>query len=249
MTTAADLTRALATAGLEAPVRWDEVTGSTNATAWELAAGGSPEWTLVAAGHQTDGRGRLGRSWSDEAGRALMFSVVLRPELPPERVGLLPLLAGAALAEAASTLTGRPIRCKWPNDVLAPEGKVAGILMEASQEEGVLRHVVMGVGVNLDAPDVERAAGLGDVDPVGLLGAFLRGFHEGYPPRDAAEEQRIVRRWSAVSDTIGRDVEVTRADGSVERGRATGVDDLGGLIVDTSGGPTTVRSGEVAHLR
>jgi BirA family transcriptional regulator, biotin operon repressor / biotin---[acetyl-CoA-carboxylase] ligase len=249
MTTAADLMRALATAGLEAPVRWDEVTGSTNAMAWELAAEGSPEWTLVAAAHQTEGRGRLGRTWSDEPGRALMFSVVLRPELPPERAGLLPLLAGASMAEAASALTDRPVRCKWPNDVLSDEGKVAGILMEASQDEGVLRHVVMGVGVNLDAPDIEGAAGLGDVDPIELLGAYLRRFRDGYPPREAAEEHRIVRRWCAVSDTIGRDVEITRADGSVERGRAAGIDDLGGLILDTNGGPTTVRSGEVAHLR
>jgi BirA family biotin operon repressor/biotin-[acetyl-CoA-carboxylase] ligase len=249
MTTAADLARALATAGLEAPVRWDEVTGSTNATAWELAATGNPEWTLVAAAHQTEGRGRLGRTWSDEPGRALMFSVVLRPALSPERVGLVPLLAGAAMAEAAAALTDRPIRCKWPNDVLSGGGKVAGILMEASQEEGVLRHVVMGVGVNLDAPDIEGAAGLGDVDPIVLLGEFLRRFHDGYPPRDAAGEHRIVQRWCAVSDTIGRDVEVMRADGSVERGRAAGIDDLGGLILDTSGGPTTVRSGEVAHLR
>jgi BirA family biotin operon repressor/biotin-[acetyl-CoA-carboxylase] ligase len=249
MTTADDLTRALAAAGLEAPVRWDEVTGSTNATAWELAAEGTPEWTLVAAGHQTDGRGRQGRTWSDRPGRALMFSVVLRPDLPPERAGLLPLLAGAALAEAASSLTGGEVRCKWPNDVLTAGGKVAGILLEASEEEGVLRHVIMGVGVNLDAPDVAGAAGLGDLEPTTLLGDFLRRFREGYPVSDAKAEAAIIVRWSRISATLGHDVEVTRADGSIERGRAAAVDARGGLILDTPGGPTTVRSGEVAHLR
>ena len=77
------LVRALERVGLRAPVRFDEVTASTQATALELAAAGTPEWTLVAAGHQTEGRGRLGRTWLDRPGRALMFSFVLRPALEP----------------------------------------------------------------------------------------------------------------------------------------------------------------------
>src|SRR4029450_1199953 len=78
------LVRALERVGLRAPVRFDEVTASTQATALELAGTGTPEWTLVATGHQTQGRGRLGRTWLDRPGRALMFSLVLRPELDPE---------------------------------------------------------------------------------------------------------------------------------------------------------------------
>ena len=79
MLTAGDLERALAGAGLAAPVRADEVTGSTNATALAMAGEGAPEWTLVAAGHQTDGRGRRGRSWTDREGSSLICSFVLRP--------------------------------------------------------------------------------------------------------------------------------------------------------------------------
>ena len=62
------LVRTLERAGLNAPVRFEEVTASTQATALEMAAAGTPEWTLVAAGHQTRGRGRLGRTWLDEPG-------------------------------------------------------------------------------------------------------------------------------------------------------------------------------------
>jgi len=80
------LTRALERVGLQAPVRFDEVTRSTQETALQMAADGAPEWTLVAAGHQIEGRGRLGRSWEDEPDRALMFSVVLRPDLRLEPI-------------------------------------------------------------------------------------------------------------------------------------------------------------------
>ena len=73
MLSVVDLERAFADLGLDAPVRFDEVTGSTNATALEMAEAGAPEWTLVAAAHQTAGGGPLGRWWTDRAGAALMF--------------------------------------------------------------------------------------------------------------------------------------------------------------------------------
>ena len=102
-----DLLAALAAIPVDAPVRAEEVTGSTNATAIELAEAGSPEWTLVSAAHQTDGRGRLGRTWTDVADGALLCSIVLRPALPPSRAGLLSLLAGACMAEAIRDIAGR----------------------------------------------------------------------------------------------------------------------------------------------
>ena len=106
MTTTADLERVLVAAGCAAPAQWDETTGSTNATARARAEAGDPEWTLVAAGHQSEGQGRLGRSWEDRPGAALLFSVVLRPTIDPPDAGLLPVLAGAAMAEAAKASTG-----------------------------------------------------------------------------------------------------------------------------------------------
>ncbi len=110
-------------------MRWDEVTGSTNVTARELAEAGTPEWTLVGASHQTEGRGRLGRAWVDEPSGALMVSMVLRPALPASDAAVLTLLAGAAWAEAATaTRAGADVRCKWPNDLLIGDRKAGGIL-------------------------------------------------------------------------------------------------------------------------
>ena len=245
MLSVVDLERAFADLGLDAPVRFDEVTGSTNASALEMAEAGAPEWTLVAAGHQTAGRGRLGRTWIDRAGAALMFSFVVRPSLEPERAGLIPLLAGATMAVAIRDVAGVDVRCKWPNDLLVGDAKVGGILVESSVVDGRLAHVVVGIGVNLEVPgDVRAAAGIGNVDPAALLTSFLRTFHEGYVhlPEGAAEA------WTELSATIGRSVDVTRRDGPSIRGRAITVDERGALILETGNGMVIVSSGEVEHL-
>ena len=250
MLTADDLQRALAGAGLDAPVRADEVTGSTNATASAMAQAGAPEWTLVAAAHQTHGRGRSGRSWVDRRGQALMCSFVLRPALPAARAGLLTLLAGASLAEAARSL-GADAGCKWPNDLMTAEGKAGGILAESVVVDGVLRHVVIGTGVNLGEapPDVAGAAALPQVEAAPLLERYLRRMAERYAPADEGFAARVVAAATATSVTLGTEVEVARGDGPPVTGRATDLDLDGGLVVDTGTGPVTVAFGEVVRVR
>jgi BirA family biotin operon repressor/biotin-[acetyl-CoA-carboxylase] ligase len=239
------LERALASAGLSAPVRWDDVTGSTNATALAMAAEGTPAWTLVAAGHQTAGRGRQGRVWVDRPGSALMCSIVLRPGWEPGRIGLVSLAAGAAMAEAASWMSGSQIRCRWPNDLMSDDSKVGGILGESEIAEGRVRHVVVGIGVNLDAPeDVAGAAGIGRVDEESLLSMFLRRLRLLLEEPSAA----IVARWRAVSATLGRRVEAATTGGETVVGTAVDVDDVGALVVETASGLVLVAFGEVAHL-
>jgi BirA family biotin operon repressor/biotin-[acetyl-CoA-carboxylase] ligase len=239
------LARALAAAGLSAPVRWDDVTGSTNANALALAAEGAPAWTLVGAGHQTAGRGRLGRNWVDRPGAALLCSVVLRPSWEIGRIGLAALAAGAAMAEAASEMSGVEVRCKWPNDLLAGGLKVGGILSEVQASIEGIAHVVVGVGVNLEMPDgVDGAGAIGTVETEDLLTDFLRRLRallEGRAPE-------VVARWRAVSDTLGRDVEATTVSGDTTRGVAVDVDETGALLVDSDTGRVRVTSGEIHHL-
>jgi BirA family biotin operon repressor/biotin-[acetyl-CoA-carboxylase] ligase len=239
------LRRALGTAGLTTPVRWDDVTGSTNATAVAMARKGAPAWTLVAAGHQTAGRGRRGRTWLDEPGSALMLSLVLRPPIEPDRLGLVSLGAGAAMAEAASELSARKVRCKWPNDLMIEGSKVGGILGETEIRQGRLRHVVVGIGVNLDAPhEVPGARGIGRVDEEALLSAFLQRFRSVIE----SPSEEIVNRWRAASDTLGRRVEATTVGGDAARGVAADVDETGALLIDTDAGRVTVAFGEIQHL-
>jgi BirA family transcriptional regulator, biotin operon repressor / biotin---[acetyl-CoA-carboxylase] ligase len=250
--TASDLEQALSAAGLAAPVRFDEVTGSTNVTAAELAREGAPEWTLVGAGHQTAGKGRLGRTWEDVPGHSLIVSVILRPTLDPAQAGLLPLLGGAALALAAEEVAGLRARCKWPNDLLVGEDKAGGILVDSQVAGGRIEFAVLGLGVNLGRPPgVHGATGLGDaVDPARLLAAFLGGFREAYRPGGGeAFAAAVQRRWAAVSSTLGRPVRVTTLGGERVEGTATGIDPGGALLVRSPLGERAFVSGDVAHLR
>jgi BirA family biotin operon repressor/biotin-[acetyl-CoA-carboxylase] ligase len=128
-------------------------TTSTNDRARELAIAGAPHGTLVTAGEQTAGRGRMGRSWSAPPGSSLLMSLVLRPGPPaseppskPWPPPQLPLLAGVAVCDVA----GPQARVKWPNDVVVEDGlnlrKLAGILTEARPQAG---WAVLGIGVNV----------------------------------------------------------------------------------------------------
>ena len=239
------LQRALAAAGLSAPVRWDEVTESTNATALVLATSGAPSWTLVAASHQTAGRGRHGRRWRDRPGSALLCSLVLRPDWPPDRVGLVSLAAGAAMAEAISEIAGVEIRCKWPNDLMSGDTKIGGILSEAQVSTEAIAHVVVGVGVNLARPEgVPGAGAVGNVDEEALLASFLRRCSSML----GASADEVLPRWRAVSRTLGRRVEATTVDGEVARGVAVDIDVTGALLIDTDVGPARVAFGEIEHL-
>ena len=249
-----ELERALAAAGLDAPVRFDEVTGSTNATALELAEAGSPEWTLVATAHQTEGRGRMGRTWDDEPGSALLFSFVLRPSFDTDLTGVLPLWAGASMAHAIRSLEGPDVRCKWPNDLVVRDRKVGGVLCESTIQNERVRFVVVGIGVNLGAPppSVPLAEAI-DADAGELLGAFIQRAVKGYRRMSSGAEAALagaVADWGAISSTLGRTVRVVRPGAPPLEGHAEGVDRRGALVVLTSDGSrVTVTSGEVTHLR
>ena len=244
------LVRALERVGVRAPVRFEEVTASTQQTALELAAAGTPEWTLVAAGHQTRGRGRMGRTWVDEPGRALMVSFVLRPDLDPGSGGLLSLLAGTAMAQACFELADQRTACKWPNDILVAGRKAGGILAESRIEDGRFDHVVIGLGINLGVPPPEMPeAGAVDAEDDELLDAFLSAFVRGYEPAHPAFAGNVIAAYREVCVTLGTRVRATTVGGSVVEGEAVDLDERGGLVVRTPRGDEIVRFGQVEHLQ
>ena len=118
--------------GLWREVRVVEETGSTNADLLAEARSGTGEGLVLVAEAQTAGRGRMGRRWISPPRRALTFSVLLRPAVPAGLLGWLPLLAGVAVTSALEQTAGVDARLKWPNDVLADDAKIAGILAERS---------------------------------------------------------------------------------------------------------------------
>ena len=113
-----------------------ETLASTMDTAAQLARFGARDRTIVLSDNQTAGRGRAGRSWQSPAGTGIFCTAILRPDVPPQRLTTLPLLAGVAVAETIERLTNEQALLKWPNDVWIGANqkrpKVAGILTTSS---------------------------------------------------------------------------------------------------------------------
>lgn len=128
---------------------------STNDLLKAMAEAGAGEGTVLVAGEQTRGKGRLGRSFTSAAGKGVYLSALLRPQLPPER--LLPLMGftAEAMGRAVRRVAGAEAGIKWVNDLILNGKKICGILTEAGMdlESGQVSYVVVGIGINLRAPE------------------------------------------------------------------------------------------------
>jgi BirA family biotin operon repressor/biotin-[acetyl-CoA-carboxylase] ligase len=235
--------------------------GSTNAEligrAGDPDDGGAQEGTVLVAEHQVTGRGRLDRVWTSPPRAGLTVSFLLRPEVPAARKGWLSLLTGVALAESVAEVTGVLPSLKWPNDLLAADGrKLAGILAETRGTA-----VVVGTGLNVsttaeELPDtgtsLARVTG-GTVDRGTLLLAFLRAVERRYrrwvDVLGDPVSSGLAQDYLAWSSTIGAEVAVHLPDGSTLQGIAQAVDWDGRLVVSTADGTVELASGDVRHVR
>jgi len=241
---AAALARWSEVLGLPVPIRFVEVTGSTNADLKEWAKQGAPGGTALVAGAQRAGRGRMGRSWEMAPGAGLALSILLRPALALARAPLVGLAAAVAIAEAS----GPEYRIKWPNDVLGPDGaKVAGILAEVEADGPAVRWVIVGIGVNVsDAPaSIPQAGALERIDGrprdrARLAAEITAGVLETVD-RLTRVPGEVLMIWRARSATLGTRVQV----GDV-RGTAIGLDADGALRVrDDAGTEHRILSGDL----
>ncbi|NLV73196.1 MAG: biotin--[acetyl-CoA-carboxylase] ligase [Chloroflexi bacterium] len=248
------LSRALAGSLFGGAIEHHRLIDSTNWHAAELAAAGAPEGLVVLAEEQSAGRGRLGRRWLAPAGSALLCSLVLRPRLDPRSLHRLTMIATLSAAEAIGELHTLPVEIKWPNDLLLHGRKVGGMLCEAALQGHTLRHVVLGLGINVNlAPStlgevLIPAASLSDalghpVPRAALLVALLRRFEQYYVKINAG--WLPVDAWRARLATLGQNVEVGTPEGLVT-GVAEDVDGDGALLVRTpSGKLVTILAGDV----
>ena len=210
--------------------------GSTQDVLRDLVKAGAEEGSLVLAEVQEKGRGRRGRAWISEPGRSLTFSLLLRPSLPLSGLGLLPLLAGVALAEAVG-VGG----LKWPNDLLSPDGrKMAGVLLEAEVQGEEVAFALLGVGVNVLAapPGAAALSEWGLKSRREVLERFLERFFALYPL--LSDPEALLGRWRERNLTLGRRVRVETPKGPVE-GVAEDVLPDGSLLV----GGVRVGAGDV----
>jgi BirA family biotin operon repressor/biotin-[acetyl-CoA-carboxylase] ligase len=240
-------------------LHWYEEIGSTNDRARELAEEGAEHGEVVIAEAQTAGRGRRGRLWVSPARKNLYFSVILRPDLPPARAPELTLVASVALCDALRQ-AGVQAGIKWPNDLLASERKIAGVLTELAAEADRVHWVVIGAGVNVNAREEDFPEELrgeatsvllerGEPAPRALFAAACLTALEGWLDRHAEEGFAVVREaWRERSTTLGREVTV-RTDGREIVGTAEDIDDAGALLVRGPAGLERILAGDVTLLR
>jgi BirA family biotin operon repressor/biotin-[acetyl-CoA-carboxylase] ligase len=227
--------------------------GSTNDLAKELAGAGAPEGTVVVAGEQTAGRGRLGRRWLAPPGSALLCSILFRPTLPLRSAPQLTMIVSLAAADAAASVAGLDVALKWPNDLVvaweedgaSPEWrKLAGLLTETGVRGEQLDFVVVGLGLNVNLPveilpqiapgatSLQAETGR-RVDREALLAALLARVEGRYADLQAGGSPHA--EWAARLATLGRRVRATTAGGSVE-GVAEAVDADGALLLRATDG-------------
>jgi BirA family transcriptional regulator, biotin operon repressor / biotin---[acetyl-CoA-carboxylase] ligase len=245
---------------------WREIevvarTNSTNTDLLSRARSGDPEGTVLVAEAQSAGRGRMSREWISPPGVGLYFSVLLRPvAVSPSLLGWLPLLTGVAVVSALHGAGITHLRLKWPNDILAGHGKLAGILAESSGGA-----VVAGVGMNvtqrrdeLPSPAatslaLEAGPGAPGREPVLIavlteLARWYQAWRDQPRPGDA-DACGLREEYTRLCGTLGREVTVSLPTGRVLAGKAAGIDAAGRLEVVTADGVTAVSAGDVVHVR
>lgn len=131
-------------------VHWFNTVDSTNNLAKTMAQNGAPHGTVLVAGAQTKGRGRMGRSFSSPADKGIYLSVILRPEVPAQKLMHLTCAAAVAICNAVDNISGYRPGIKWINDLIAQNKKLGGILTELSVDpsSGLTRYAIVGIGIN-----------------------------------------------------------------------------------------------------
>lgn len=224
---------------------------STNRLAKELARQGAPEGSVVLTEKQTAGRGRKGREWISPGHRNLLFSLLLRPTLPPHEVFSLTMILALAACEAVREKTGLDVLIKWPNDLYVGEKKLAGILTEFALKGEGIDYVILGLGLNVNwNPTTSQSTALlletgRNISRNDLFVGMLKRFEEYYTDISPGQIARYYEKWNALSLIMGKDVEI-ESDQKRIQGKALGIDHDGALIIrDLKGREKKIRNGDV----
>lgn len=257
-------------AGLKTPevfnVEIADTAASSNSVLLQRAALGASSGSVLAVEWQTAGRGRLGRAWHSGLGSALTFSLLWRFKSGLSALSGLSLAVGVAMMRALRKLDIDGVGLKWPNDVLAcrrdsdtllPQGKIAGILIEAQGDMLGPSVVVIGVGLNLRLPQaVARLVDqpVSDLAQVAaalpqrneLLALLLQELAEMLGAFEARGFAPLRAEWESYHVYQNRRVKMLLPDGTQVAGMVRGVTDEGALRVETKQGEQIFNAGEIS---
>jgi BirA family transcriptional regulator, biotin operon repressor / biotin---[acetyl-CoA-carboxylase] ligase len=245
-----ELERGLQTSFIGHQIVIEETVPSTQKLAHHLAEDKAVDGTVVLADEQTGGRGRLGRTWHSPKGTGIWMSLILRPDLPIQKTPQITLLTAVSVARAIQKETGLSVQIKWPNDILYKTKKLVGILTELQAEEGKVKSVIVGIGVNVNVTEKDIPEELRDIATslymilghtvsrnrliCGILNEFEALFklylEEGF--------HMIKILWESYAASFGRTVNARTLKGDVIRGTAKGITDEGVLLLVDEAGTT-----------
>ncbi len=240
-------------------LHWFDTTPSTNSRAKEMAAAGAPHGTVLIAGAQTAGRGRMGRSFASAAGMGVYMSVILRPSCAAGDLMHLTCAAAVAMCDAVEAVSGLRPGIKWINDLVIGKQKLGGILTELSLIPGTDRvaYAIIGIGINClqkseDFPGELQnmaislsVAARKPISPATLAAAMVQALWK-MDKQLLTGRDTIMARYRQECITLGKDILVVRGDTS-RHGTALSLASDGGLLVRYEDGSNeVVQSGEVS---
>jgi BirA family biotin operon repressor/biotin-[acetyl-CoA-carboxylase] ligase len=243
----------LKTKWLGKDLRCHRAVSSTNEVARSMARD-CQNGTVILAEVQTQGRGRLCRSWDSPPG-GIWMSLVLKPQMPLAQVFRLNMAASLAVSRSIQALCGLEAGIKWPNDLLIDERKICGILMDVSAEVDRLEYAVVGLGINANVdvsgfPAEWNSTSLlqemgREVSRIELIQMILQEIEEAYEKMGSKE---IYEEWRRRSTTLGRQVRITSLEGDLT-GEAVDLDEDGALLLRAKDGLKRMLAGDCVHLR
>lgn len=230
--------------------------GSTQLVGHEAAQNGASHGTIIIADQQTAGRGRVQKNW-DSNGDGLWMTIILRPNIPPNRASELTLLTAVAITDAIQQITNIEPLIKWPNDILINEKKLCGILTEMQAEQDQVQYILIGIGLNVNQSSQLWDKQLQNIatslfqetghtfEKHTLLQQILLQFERTYNNYLKHGFQHIKQQWEAYAFKIGSEIEITTFHEQWV-GKFLGISDEGALLVESSeGSPIKLYSADI----
>lgn len=228
---------------------------STNIYARKIAEKGFREGVVVIADTQTKGRGRKNRFWFSSFG-GLWFSVVLRPNILPERGMFVTMVASIAVAQTIKKITNIDPVIKWPNDLLINRKKVCGILTEIDIKNDKINYAIVGIGINLNniiSKEIEKIGTSisiefgSDISRIEFLKIILKYFDNNYKILIKDDFNKIKKLWTNYNNIIGEKVKI-KDNGNIKTGIILGIDENGYLILKNIDGISKIFNGDIIYL-
>ncbi|RLF59193.1 MAG: biotin--[acetyl-CoA-carboxylase] ligase [Thermoplasmata archaeon] len=228
---------------------------STNSHAKELLKKDISEGCVIVTEEQMNGRGRKNRKWFSPKG-GLWFSVILYPDIPPQKAMYVTMAASIAISIALKEICNINPEIKWPNDILLDGKKICGILTELDAEMDKINYSIIGIGLNVNngipsalnhsATSLKKFTG-NEVSRVLLLRSILLHFDKIYQYIVCKDLDFIQKTWLSYANIIGKEICV-HGEKETIKGRVSDIDENGCLFLSTNKGITHIVAGDIEYI-